>query len=107
MYHNKFSYRPSNYRWFGFSTNLTEDGYQVVTTRNLTNEDVPGRYLDHWTKYFYMCIDWNLNRKTVKGMIIIYDMATMNKNEILTQVTPNFLSKSLKCSVSDLKFKCL
>lgn len=88
------------YRWFGFSTNLTDEGYQVIVTRNITDEDVPGRYLDQWTKYFYMCIDWNLKRETVNGVIIIYDMATTNKNEVLTQVTPNFLRKSLQCSVS-------
>ncbi|KAF0771103.1 retinaldehyde-binding protein 1-like [Aphis craccivora] len=84
--------------WFGFSTNLTDEGYQVIVTRNITDEDVPGRYLDQWTKYFYMCIDWNLKRETVNGVIIIYDMATTNKNEVLTQVTPNFLRKSLQCS---------
>lgn len=91
------------YRWFGFSTNLTDEGYQVIVTRNLTDEDVPGRYLDQWTKYFYMCIDWNLKRETVNGVIIIYDMAMTNKNEVLTQVTPNFLRKSLQCSVSTFK----
>lgn len=90
----------NDYRWFGFSTNLTEEGYQVIVTRNITDEDVPGRYLDHWTKYYYMCIDWNLKRETVNGVIIIYDMATTNKNELLTQVTPTFLRKSLQCSVS-------
>lgn len=92
--------QPYNFRWFGFSTNLTEEGYQVIVTRNITDEDVPGRYLDQWTKYFYMCIDWNLKRETVNGVIMIYDMATTNKNEVLTQATPSFLRKSLQCSVS-------
>lgn len=88
------------YRWFGFSTNLTEEGYQVIIVKNSTDEEVPGRYLDQWTKYYYMCIDWNLKRETVNGVIIVYDMATTNKNELLTQATPSFLRKSLQCSVS-------
>lgn len=93
-------------RWFGFSSNLTQEGYQVILTRNITDEDVPGRYLDQWTKYFYMCMDWNLKRSTINGVIMIYDMAMANKNEILTQVTPIFLRKSLKCSVSsNLSFR--
>lgn len=88
-------------RWFGFSTNLTADGYRVMVTKNSTdNEDVLGRYLDKWTKYFYMCLDWNLKHTTVNGMIIVYDMATTNQNILLTQMTPNFLRKSLRCSVS-------
>lgn len=101
--HNYFFYTDAStcniYRWFGFSTNLTEEGYQVIIAKNITDEDVPGRYLDQWTKYYYMCIDWNLKRKTVNGVIIIYDMATTNKNELLTQATPSFLRKSLHCSV--------
>lgn len=36
---------------------------------------------------------------------MIYDMATTNKNEILTQVTPSFLRKSLHCSVRNLSFQ--
>lgn len=91
-------------RWFGFSLNLSEEGHQVVVTKNITDEDVPGRYLDQWTKYFYMCLDLNLKEVSATGMIIIYDMAVANKNEILTQLTPIFLKKSLKCSVSDLIF---
>lgn len=87
-------------RWFGFSTNLTGDGHQVIVVRNITDEDVPGRYLDQWTKYFLMCVDWNLKRVTANGVIVIYDMATTNRNEILTQMTPSFLKKSLECSVS-------
>lgn len=88
-------------RWFGFSTNLTEDGNQVIVTKNINVDDTAGRYLDFWTKYFYMCIDWNLSRTTANGVIMIYDMALTNKNVLLTEVTPSFLRKSLHCSVSD------
>lgn len=91
----------NKYRWFGFSTNLTADGHRVIVTKNITDEESPGRYLDCWTKYFYMCIDWNLLRTTGNGVIMIYDMSMSNKNEILTQMTPSFLKKSLHCSVSN------
>lgn len=88
-------------RWFGFSTNLTEDGNQVIVTKNINADDTAGRYMDFWTKYFYMCIDWNLSRITANGVIMIYDMTMTNKNVLLTEATPNFLRKSLHCSVSD------
>lgn len=87
--------------WFAFSTNLTEDGWQVIVNRNINNDDT-GRYLEQWTKYFYMCLDSNMMRRTIKGVIVIYDMAVMNKNELLTQATPSFIRKTLHCSVNIL-----
>ncbi|XP_050442506.1 retinaldehyde-binding protein 1-like [Adelges cooleyi] len=84
--------------WFGFSSKLTEEGYQVLVAKNITDEDVTGRYLDKWVKYFYMSMDLNFKRVSVNGVIIIYDMSVTNKNELLTQATPSFLRNSLKCS---------
>ncbi|XP_050519749.1 alpha-tocopherol transfer protein-like isoform X1 [Daktulosphaira vitifoliae] len=84
--------------WFGFCNNLTDEGYQVLVVKNMTDVDVPGRYLDYWVKYYYMSMDLNFKTISVKGVIIIYDMSIANKNEILTQMTPTFLRNSLDAS---------
>lgn len=101
FYLNYFNYYRFSPSWFTFSTSLTENGYQVIASRNVNDEDTPGRYVDHWAKYFYMCLDSNMRRRTIKGVIIIYDMAVTNRNELLTQFTPSFVKKTLHCSVNN------